>query len=132
VEEDAEERHQNGLDHEHQQEIAGELAHVDRGFVSRRQAKRLPAVVLALDHEGAAEPEQPGQEEAEPQQSGQGAGQPFAVGPHGELEYEEEEKREEEERVERLLRPALDEKILPHYDERAPCEGQGASSVCTT
>jgi len=83
-----------------------------------------------LDDERPAEPQQPAQDEPEPEEAGQGPGQPLSVRTDGELEDEEEQQREEEERVERLLRPALDEQVLPDDDERAPREGQGASSTC--
>ena len=76
-----EEHEENGLDDQHQEQVAGELADVDRRLVARRQEEALPAVVLALDDERSAEPEETAQDEPEPEQAGEGAGQALAVGP---------------------------------------------------
>jgi len=66
VEEHAEEHQHQRLHHEHQEQIARELAEEDGPLVARSEQEALPAVVLPLDHEGAAEREQPAEHEPQP------------------------------------------------------------------
>src|SRR5712692_396424 len=131
VKKDREQREENGLDQEHQQQVSGELAKVDGGFVAGREAQAIPAVVLALADERPAETEQPAQDEPEPEQARQHGREPFTVGPERELEEKEEQEREEEERVQRLLGAPLDREVLPHDDPGAAREPHGPSSVCS-
>src|SRR2546426_7142239 len=63
VEEDGEEDEQDRLDEEHQNQISGDLAEVDRRLVAGDEQQALPAVVLALGQERPAEPDEPAQDE---------------------------------------------------------------------
>ena len=119
VVEDPRRRDEDHLHRQHQRRGARELAEVDRALVGRRQDEPVQAVVLALEREGAAEPEHPGQDEARARsRPGQRGADAVAVGPEGEVEEEQEHEREERERVGALLRPPLDGQVLPEDGPR--------------
>src|SRR5262249_51280215 len=80
VEEEGEECQEDRLDDQHQQQVAGELADVNRRLVAGRQDEPLPAVVLALGDERATQAQEPAQDEAEPQEARERPGEAFAVG----------------------------------------------------
>ena len=63
VVEDPRRRDEDHLHRQHQCCRARELAEIDRALVGRRQDEPVEAVVLALEREGAAEPEDAGQDE---------------------------------------------------------------------
>ena len=130
VEEHDEETEHERLDDEHERQVAGELAEIDGGLVSRCQQQPFPAVVLALDEERSPEREQRAEDEAEPQHARQDCREPLAVAAERELEHEQQEQREEDEGVERLLRAPLDGKILPRHGQRAPRVAHADSSAC--
>src|SRR3989441_333931 len=131
-EEDGEEDEQDRLDEQHQNQISGDLAEVDRRLVAGDEQQALPAVVLALGQERPAEPDEPAQDEPEPEETRQGRRETLAVGPERELEQEEEQQGEEEERVQRLLGASLAEEILPQHDPGAARVGHPPFSACST
>src|SRR4030095_11784984 len=51
-----------------------------------------------------------------PEKPGEGRLDALAIRPQRELEQEQQEQREEEDRVQALLRAALDEQVFPHDD----------------
>src|SRR5262249_43282 len=110
-------------------EVADELAQIDGGLVTRCEQQSFPTVVLALDEERPPERQQRAQHEAEPQHTRQHGGQSLAVAAERELKDEEQEQREEDERVQRLLRAALDREILPRAGQRPLCPAHSVSSV---
>src|SRR5262245_52550991 len=129
VEEHGEQRDDDRLDDQHQEQVARDLPEVDRRFVAGSQQQSLPAVVLALDEEGAPEPDQAAQHEAQPEEPRQHRRQPLPVAQR-ELEEEQQQQREEEQRVQRLLGPPLAQEVFPEHDP-GPARVAHASSTCS-
>ena len=129
VQEEREQRQNDRLHERQEQDVADELADVDGALVARREQQRFPAVVVALEHEAPAEPQERRQQDAEPQEPGHDRDEAFTVGAERELEHEEEQHREEQDGVDGLLRAPLDEDVFPDDGAAPSREAHDASSV---
>ncbi len=126
VVEDRHQRDNQELDRGHEEDVAGQLPEVDGPLVARIKEEPLERVVLPFRLEGAAEPEDAGEDEGKPEEPRRGVAQLVAVRAEGEGEDEEDERREEEHRVARLLGAALDRDVLPEHGPRPPEERRRA------